>query len=281
MTRQQEEIREQQKASWNKFSSGWKKWDELNMAFLKPMGDEIIAGLDPGPDAHILDVATGTGEPGLTIASIATHGSVTGFDIAEGMINVARENATARGLINYRAVVGDVSELPFPDNSFDGISCRMGFMFFPDMLLAAKEMFRVLKPGGSLSASVWGMPENNFWITAIMGTVKKHIELSPPQPGAPGLFRCASPGFMIDLLQTTGFHKIVEKHVEGELEYENPLHYWTVTNEISAPLAAVLEKAGDEKKEEIKDDLFGLLDPLMDDGALHLHYGAIIITGKK
>ncbi len=42
MQQQLEEIREQQKQSWNKFSGGWKKWDTLTMDFLKPMGDEII-----------------------------------------------------------------------------------------------------------------------------------------------------------------------------------------------------------------------------------------------
>ena len=40
-----EQIRDQQKDVWNKFSPGWKKWDQFTMAFLKPMGDEIIATL--------------------------------------------------------------------------------------------------------------------------------------------------------------------------------------------------------------------------------------------
>ena len=65
-----EEIREQQKATWDKFSPGWKKWDEFTMNFLKPMGDAIITHLQLKNNDSILDVATGTGEPGLTIAAM-------------------------------------------------------------------------------------------------------------------------------------------------------------------------------------------------------------------
>ena len=70
MDQQLQEIREQQKASWNKFSSGWKKWDNLVTQFLQPMGDEIIDQLHLKASDAVLDIAGGTGEPGLTIASI-------------------------------------------------------------------------------------------------------------------------------------------------------------------------------------------------------------------
>ncbi|MCW8805615.1 MAG: hypothetical protein OQK56_04065, partial [Ignavibacteriaceae bacterium] len=85
MEQQLEEIREQQKASWNKFSPGWKKWDDLTMDFLKPMGDEIIRLLKPKNNEVILDVAGGTGEPGLTIASMLKDGKVSITDLAENM----------------------------------------------------------------------------------------------------------------------------------------------------------------------------------------------------
>ncbi len=177
MDQQLEEIREQQKASWNKFSPGWKKWDDLTMDFLKPMGDEIIRLLKPINNEVILDVAGGTGEPGLTIASMLKDGKVSITDLAENMLEIARENATQRGIKNIEIRACDVCELPFDDNTFDAISCRKGFMFFPDMLLAAKEMARVLKPGGRIAASVWNIPEKNFWVTAIMGTISRNIEL--------------------------------------------------------------------------------------------------------
>src|SRR5688572_29279686 len=132
-----EQIRDQQKETWNKFSPGWKKWDEFTMKFLEPMGAEIIRLLKPNSGETILDVAAGTGEPGLTIAGMIADGKVVITDLAEGMLEVAKENAGSRHITNIETIVCDVSALPFEDASFDAISCRQGFMFFPDMQLAA------------------------------------------------------------------------------------------------------------------------------------------------
>lgn len=93
-----EQIREQQKQSWNKFSPGWKKWNNLNMGFLKPMGDVIIDSLQIHNANVVLDVATGTGEPGITIAGLVPNGKVVGTDLAEDMLTTAQENASAKGL---------------------------------------------------------------------------------------------------------------------------------------------------------------------------------------
>ena len=137
MTTQFELIRQQQKESWNKISSGWKKWDEMTMDFLKPMGDEIIRVLQPSGQDIVLDIAAGTGEPGLTITMLS-GGKVYVTDIAENMVEIARENAMRRGIKNVETITCEVSELPFADNTFDAISCRFGFMFFPDIQKALR-----------------------------------------------------------------------------------------------------------------------------------------------
>lgn len=187
MEPQQIQIREQQKEVWNRFSPGWKKWDDLTMDFLRPMGDAIIQLLIPKDTDLVLDVASGTGEPGLTIATMLNGGKVIAIDLAEGMLEVALENASRRGIKNYEAINCDVSNLPFSDNSFDAISCRFGFMFFPDMLLATREMVRVLKPEGRMAVAVWNEPEKNFWATSIQSIVNKNMKVPPAPDGAPGL----------------------------------------------------------------------------------------------
>src|SRR5450755_152048 len=163
-----EKIREHQKATWNKFSSGWEKWNDFTMEFLRPMGRSILDFLQIKETDHVLDIATGTGEPGLTIASIAIKGKVTATDLSENMLTIAAKTAKSRGLPNFETRIADCCDLPFPDNHYNAISCRMGFMFFPDMQLAAKEMYRVLKPGGKMATSVWATPDMNNWVTTIM-----------------------------------------------------------------------------------------------------------------
>ena len=75
------QIRDQQQQTWDKFSPGWKKWDTWTMNFLRPMGQQIIDALHIKETDQVLDVATGTGEPGLAIAKLASRGHVTGFDL--------------------------------------------------------------------------------------------------------------------------------------------------------------------------------------------------------
>lgn len=281
MEQQLEQIRNQQKESWNKFSGGWKKWDGMVMEFLKPMGDEIIALLNPQNNDVILDVAAGTGEPGLTIASMLKDGKVVITDLAEDMLTIAQENAIKRGINNIETRACDVCELPFADNTFNAISCRFGFMFFPDMLLAAKEMVRVLKPGGKIATSVWNVPEKNFWVTAIMGTINRNMELPSPPSGSPGMFRCAKDGFISNIFLQAGLKNIYQTEVPGKLNCKTVDAYWNMQTEVGAPIVAALSKANDEVKEKIKKEVYEIVNQKYPDGNVIIDSSALVICGEK
>ncbi|MBL6668143.1 MAG: class I SAM-dependent methyltransferase [Crocinitomicaceae bacterium] len=281
MEQQLEEIREQQKAAWNKFSPGWKKWDDLTMDFLKPTGDEIIRLINPKGADVVLDIAAGTGEPGLTIATMLKGGKVIITDLSEDMLEIARENAMNRGIKNIETRACDVCELPFADNTFDAISCRFGFMFFPDMLLAAKEMVRVLKPGGRIATSVWNVPEKNFWVTAIMGTINKNMELPAPPPGSPGMFRCAKDGFISDLFLQAGLKNISQKEIAGKLNAKTTDVYWNMMTEVGAPIVAALSKADDAMKVKIKGEVYQAVNQKYPDRNILIDSSALVIYGEK
>lgn len=281
MEQQLEQIRNQQKESWNKFSGGWKKWDGMVMEFLKPMGDEIIALLNPQNNDIILDVAAGTGEPGLTIASMLKDGKVVITDLADDMLTIAQENAIKRGINNIETRACDVCELPFADNTFNAISCRFGFMFFPDMLLAAKEMVRVLKPGGKIATSVWNVPEKNFWVTAIMGTINRNMELPSPPSGSPGMFRCAKDGFISNIFLQAGLKNIYQTEVPGKLNCKTVDAYWNMQTEVGAPIVAALSKANDEVKEKIKKEVYEIVNQKYPDGNVIIDSSALVICGEK
>lgn len=276
-----EQIRDQQKESWNHFSPGWKKWDDWTMRFLKPFGEEIIRMLSPRDGQHILDVATGTGEPGLTMAKMMPNGKVTGIDNSEGMLEVAKEHSVAKGIRNYDCLVADVSELPFEDSTFDHVSCRMGFMFFPDMKMALSEMVRVLKPGGKICASVWTGPESNPWITIMLQSISQFIEVQPPPPGAPGMFRCAAPGLMKNIFTSTGLMNVSEKVIDGTGDFETAQKYWESLTELSAPFVAVLSKADENTVTKIREKVYVTVKERCQDGNVRLPMGGIVITGEK
>ena len=283
MESQLTEIREQQRAAWNKFSPGWKKWDILMMNFMRPIGDEIIHRLHLRPNAVVLDVASGTGEPGLTIAEMLPEGKVVSIDIAEAMLAVARENAAQRSIPNFETQVADVCELPFSDSSFDAISCRFGFMFFPDMALAAREMARVLKPGGRVATAVWAGPEQNFWVTASMGIINQHLHLhlSPPPPGAPGMFRCAQPGLIAGLFRQAGLRNVTETAVPTMLPAGTAAVYWEMMTEVAAPVAGALAQASPQQQAAIRHDVLGMIQKRYPSGPVAIPAGTLVIYGEK
>lgn len=282
MNEQLQQIRDQQKDSWNKFSAGWKKWDDMTMDFLGAMGSEIIGFIKPSGNQLILDIAGGTGEPGLSIAALLSKdGKVIISDLAEDMLAVAKEKAEAKGITNIETIVCDVSSLPFADNSFDAISCRFGFMFFPDMQLAAIEMHRVLKPGGRIAAAVWNLPEKNFWVTVTMGTIMRNMELAPPPPEAPGMFRCAKPGRMKEIFEKAGFKNYSEKETTSKLRAGTTENYWSMMTEVGAPIVAALSKADDSMKEKIKKEVFEAINEKYPQQDLAIDASAIIITAVK
>ena len=279
MEDQLKKIREVQKDAWNKSSAGWKKWDSMNMAFLRPMSDEMIQMMNIEDHDNILDVATGTGEPGLTIASILKNGKVTGTDLSEKMLEVANENAVNRGIANFETICCDVSSLPFENDTFDAVSCRLGFMLFPDMQLALQEMIRVLKTGGYIVASVWSRPEKNFWVANSMGTMISRLQLNPPAPGAPGIFRCSQPGLVADLFRNAGLKNVHEKEVAFQLHCGILETYWSFITETSSPVAFF--KADETIKQQIKEEVVGRVKEKYANGNISLDSGAIVISGQK
>jgi len=125
----------------------------LVRARLGPVSAAIIECLHIAGDQQHLDVAAGTGEPGLTIARLAPRGHVVLADLAAEMLGVAARRAEARGITNFETRVCSADDLPFGDAAFDSISVRFGYMFFPDVAAATAEFARVLKPGGRFAVS--------------------------------------------------------------------------------------------------------------------------------
>ena len=274
-------ISEQQKQSWNKFSGGWKKWDELTMDFMAPVRNAMIAAIHPAGADVVLDIAAGTGEPGLTIAQMLDTGKVVITDLAEDMLTVAKENAAKRNITNVEVLACDVSSIPFPDNYFDAISCRYGFMFFPDMQLAANEMFRVLKPGGRITTAVWDIVDKNFWVTAIMGVINKNLQSTPPPPGAPGMFRCSAPGLMKGIFENAGFANVQEQHVASALNAGTLERYWEMMTEVAAPVVGALSKADIATQEKIKAEVFEAVSQRYPEGNISIAAGSILISASK
>src|SRR5258708_33681538 len=140
-----------------------------------------LAAVHPG--MRILDLASGTGEPALTLSPlVGEQGEIVGTDVNAQPLEIAAQRATAQGIRNVAFQVSDAHVLPFPDAAFDRVTCRFGVMYFRDVVQALREARRVLKPGGRIALVAWGRLEQPYF-HAMAGTVFKHV-------GGPLLLAC-------------------------------------------------------------------------------------------
>src|SRR6476660_6002790 len=100
-----DEIRDAQRAAWAGLSASWEKWDSVIMDQLGPVGTAIIERLDIAEDQQHLDIASGTGEPGLSIARLSPKGRVVVTDLVAEMLDIAARRARAQGIGNIATKV--------------------------------------------------------------------------------------------------------------------------------------------------------------------------------
>jgi len=248
------EIKEQQRKLWNKFSPGWKKWDAFVMSWLKPIGNKLLEKVQLRNGETILDVATGTGEPGISAAKLIPNGTVVGIDLSEEMIQIANQHANEQRVTNYSAQVEDLSQgFSFADNYFDKVVCRFGIMYFPDPASDLKEVARVLKPGGRIAFSAWAEPPKNPWATTAASVINKLLELPPTPADAPGVFRHSLPNSLRQLFTEAGLTNIMEEEVTGSMVFDNSEEYWKFVMDVVAPVAIPLSKADNAMRQKAKE----------------------------
>jgi len=276
-----DEIRDGQRARWARLSASWEKWDSVIMDQLGPVGAAIIERLDIAADQRHLDIAAGTGEPGVSIAKLSPSGSVMLTDLAPEMLEIATRRARAQGIANIETKVCSADDLPFDDATFDSVSVRFGYMFFPDMAKATAEFARVLKPGGRLCSSVWVKPEENAWTAVAMQAVATEAVVAPPDPDAPNMFRCAAPGYISALYEGAGLRDIAEWDVDLELVTRSPEQYWEMMSEHVSLVAMALEQVDAPARERIRANVIAQVSAFEKGGMVRVPGVARCIVGTK
>ena len=276
-----DQIREGQRATWAGLSSGWEKWDEIIMDQLGPVGSAMIERLDIGEDHQLLDIASGTGEPGLTIARRMPRGRVVLTDLVAEMLDIAERRARAQGIENIATKVCSADDLPFDDATFDGVSVRFGYMFFPDVAKATSELARVLKPGGRVCSSVWVKPDENPWTSIAMQAISTEAVVAPPAPDGPNMFRCADPGYVSALYEAAGLHDVAEWDVGVELVTRSPEQYWDMISEHVSLAVAALQQVDEPARERIRATAIAKVSAYEKDGMVRVPGLARCIVGTK
>ena len=276
-----DEIRDAQRATWSGLSASWEKWDAVIMDQLRPVGTAMIESLDVAEDQRHLDVAAGTGEPGLTLARLAPRGHVVLTDLSQEMLDVATRRAHAQAITNVETRVCSADALPFGDATFDSVSVRFGYMFFSDLAGATAEFARVLRPSGRLCSSVWVKPEENPWTTIAMQAIAAEAVLPPPDPDRPNMFRCAAPGHVSALYEAAGLRDVAEWDVPVELVTRSPAQYWEMVSEHASLAVAALQQVDEAARERIATAVVARAAAYVRDGQVRIPGVARCIVGTR
>lgn len=186
------------------------KWKAKSAVLGSGVTEALVEYAQPAPGMRVLDLASGTGEPGISLAQrVGPQGSVTAVDQSSELLTIAAERARNKNLSNFTIHQADAHHLPFADKSFDLGTCRFGVMFFGDATQALEDLRRVLKPGARACFAAWGPFEQPYW-QSTMKIVHRHAGGAILPAGGSDPFCFSAAGSLSKILRAAGFNSVEE-----------------------------------------------------------------------
>jgi ubiquinone/menaquinone biosynthesis C-methylase UbiE len=220
------------------------KWKAKSAAMGRSVTEGLVEYARARPGMQVLDLASGTGEPAITLAGmVGSQGHITALDLSSELLEIASDRARKRGLNNITFQEADAHALPFADKAFDLATCRFGVMFFKDVTHALRELARVLRPGARACFAAWGPFEQPYW-QATMGVVLKHV-------GGP----------------------VIPQGGAAEL--------WDYAQAVAAPLRSLLGRVSAEQWPAINAEVLQTLKKYSDNEGVHFKAQIVLASGKK
>ena len=269
---------------WRESAFYWQKHADTIRTMFGPITQALIGDAEIIEGDAVLDVAGGAGEPSLTIAeTVGPTGSVICTDVTAEMVAAAQSEAQRHGVPNiaFRQCAAD--SLPFENNSFDAVVCRLGVMFFPDPLAGLSEMLRVTKHEGVLSLAVWDKGELNPFSYLITDVLARHFgAATPPDSNAPGAFRFAEHGSLARILAEAGAVGVSERVLKFQIAAPiSSEQFWELRSETSGTLREKLATLLPVQAELIAQEAQEAVRQYFSNGQMSIPAQMIIVTGRK
>jgi ubiquinone/menaquinone biosynthesis C-methylase UbiE len=267
---------------WSGSAPFWDKHREMIRHMFGPVTSGLVAEARIGVGQSVLDIATGPGEPALSIVPlVGPLGRVCGIDPIPDMIAGARREAGRLELKNVQFEVAFADHLPFPENSFDAVVSRFGVMFFPSPLEAVREILRVLRPGGRLVFAVWHYAAKNPFHCALSRVIDRFVEPPVLEPDAPDTFRFAAPGKLLEILKEAGVRDPSERLLQFTIDAPVPVEeYWTLRLEMSK-IRERISVLSAERMAELKREALESIGEYSTGSGISMPAEVLIVSGAK
>ncbi len=190
---------------------------------------------------EILDLASGTGEPALSLAAALPEARVLASDRFLELTNEALREAQTRGLTNLLTLQADMHALPLAAARVDAVTSRLGIQFAQDIPRVLSEIRRVLKSGGITCHVVWGAPDQPLLRETLLE------DRSGPRfaTGLPGPFQFSRPGSLGRALSNAGFVDVEERTHRSDWVWQGDARsFWRFMQQTSAEALTPTESDG-------------------------------------
>ena len=231
---------------------------------------------------RVLELACGPGGAGLAAAEqVGPEGVVVLSDAVEAMAAIAGQRAAERGLTNVRTATRNLEQIDEPDGAFDVVLCREGMMFAVDPTLAAREIHRVLRPGGRFVAAVWGPEVDNPWLSVIFEAVSAVIGITVPPPGMPGPFALADASRLADVVEEGGLDDVAIETISVPLRVPTFEAWWSRTRAIAGPVAAMIANLDAATASALEDHVRSAVQQYVTPDGLDFPGSALVVSARR
>jgi len=259
------------------FDEAATSYDRVGPSIFARFGESLVEQMPLAPGARVLDIATGKGAVLLPAARrVGSEGHVIGIDLSGAILQETEHIAHAEGLTNAEFRKMDAEHLLFPDKSFDAVTCAFAIFFFPDVDAALSEMYRVLKPGGSLAITNFNKtppPFNPGLPMLIQQSMAYQIKVQTTTQFA------YTPQELKALLSRFGFHSIEMRSETNNIVYESVEDWWAFLLTLAA--RATIMGMDEKTRTQFKDEYLAKLRPMLNRDGLHISLGVIYTLAKR
>lgn len=268
---------------WSGSAPFWEKHHEAIRRMFAPITDALVEDAQIGGRHSVLDIATGPGEPALSLAAlVGPEGKVFGVDPVPEMVAAARRAAFRQQIKNVQFDVAFADHLPFPADTFDAVISRFGVMFFPSPLDAVREVLRVLKPGKKLALAVWHFAERNPFHSSLSRVMDRFVPSPSAAPDAPDAFRFAPPGKLREILKQAGAVNPTERLLQFKIQAPTSVEdFLALRLEMSDKLREKISALSKEQAAVAKRQTLESLREFSSDQGMSFPAEVLIVSGAK